>query len=302
MRLLMFALLGMLGYIAPAIAATDVPQIKVMTTFSVLGDITKQIGGNYVLVGAYAGPGQDAEKYQSREGDSQAIAVADIVIANGLGLEDLWLPTLVQNAKGEGKLMIASKDVTPQNGTDGKPNPYAWQSVPNALIYVKNIRDALINKDKLHADFYRDNAEKYMTELRALDAWIRAKLALIPADQRSILVNRDALAYFGKEYEIKITKYPEGLREKLDPAPRAFFLDNIKVAKDMKALESKSMKFGGKIYTTSLDAQPPANSYIGLMRWNATAIADALIPPAPAPAGTETPAAPSSTAAPAPAK
>jgi zinc/manganese transport system substrate-binding protein len=201
---------------------------------------------------------------------------------------------LLKTSGTKAKLIVASKELTAVTFTeDGKTvaDPHAFQSIPNVMRYVQNIRDGLSEADKGNTEFYRDNADAYLAKLRTLDAWVRAKLGSVPAAERKIITNHDAFGYFAKAYDVKILaaqgvqtggepsakRIAQLAKQIKDEGVKAVFIENISDPRLMQKLEKQSgAKFGGKLYSDALSATPPANTYEGLMRWNVTAITDAL--------------------------
>ena len=165
-------------------------RINVVASFSIIGDFAKNVGGDRVGVTTLVGPNSDAHVYAPAPSDAKKIAGAGLVFVNGLGLEG-WLPRLVQSAGSKAAIVVASNGVAPLRlGSDA--DPHAWQSVPNAKIYVANIRDALIAADPADAAVFRANAESYLAELDALDADVRLMLARIPPERRKVITTHNA--------------------------------------------------------------------------------------------------------------
>src|SRR6266446_5138927 len=138
-------------------------RVNVVTSFSILGDFVKNVGGERVSVTTLVGPDGDVHVYTPAPADAKKIADAKLVVINGLGLEG-WLSRLVQSAGSKATMITASQGITPRRlGSDA--DPHAWQSVANARIYVANIRDALVAADPAGAGIYRDNAGRYLAKL-----------------------------------------------------------------------------------------------------------------------------------------
>lgn len=136
--LLVLALLIM----AAPLRATE--RLDVVASFSILGDFVRSVGGDRVNLTTLVGPDSDVHVYTPAPGDAKRIASARLVIVNGLGLEG-WLPRLVQSAGGKAQLVTASAGIGPLK-LGSAADPHAWQSVPNAKIYVANIADAQIGR------------------------------------------------------------------------------------------------------------------------------------------------------------
>ena len=168
MRLRLWLCLA-LAMLASPVHAAD--RLNVVASFSILGDFVRNIGGERVDLTTLVGPDSDVHVYAPTPSDAKTIAAAQVLIVNGLGLEG-WLPRLVQSAGGKATMITASRGITPRKfGADA--DPHAWQSVANARIYVVNIRDALVAADSAGAAIYRDNADRYLARLDALDREVR---------------------------------------------------------------------------------------------------------------------------------
>src|SRR5882724_12656237 len=142
-------------------------RLTVVASFSILGDLVRNVGGDLVNVTTLVGPNADVHVYTPTPADAKTISGARLVIVNGLGLEG-WLPRLVQSAGGKAAIVVASNGIAPLK-LGREADPHAWQSVSNAKIYVANIRDALAAADPPGGGIYRDNADRYLAKLDALD-------------------------------------------------------------------------------------------------------------------------------------
>ena len=137
-------------------------RLNVVASFSILGDLVKNVGGDKVDVATLVGPNGDVHVYAPAPSDAKKNADARLLVMNGLGLEG-WLPRLVQSAGSKATIVTASNGISPlQLGSDA--DPHAWQSVANVKIYVANIRDALIAADPADAAVFRANADRYLGE------------------------------------------------------------------------------------------------------------------------------------------
>ena len=146
--------------IAIAVPARADERLKVVASFSILGDLARNVGGARVDVTTLVGADGDAHVYVPAPADARKIADARLVIVNGLGLEG-WLPRLVRSAGGKAAIVTATSGIAPLTlGADA--DPHAWQSVANARIYVGNIRDAMVAADPGSAPVFGANAEAYL--------------------------------------------------------------------------------------------------------------------------------------------
>ncbi len=182
-------------------AARAQQPLKVVASFSILGDFVRNVGGERVSVTTLVGPDGDAHVYTPAPADAKKIADAKVVVINGLGMEG-WLPRLVQSSGSKAVIAAATAGIAPLK-INRNADPHAWQSVPNAKIYVANIRDALISADPAGAEAYRANADRYLAKLDALDREVRGAIAQIPTERRKVISTHDAFGYFAAAYGIE---------------------------------------------------------------------------------------------------
>ncbi len=265
-------------------------RVNVVTSFSILGDFVKNVGGERVSVTTLVGPDGDVHVYTPAPADAKKIADAKLLVINGLGLEG-WLPRLVQSSGGKATLVTASQGITPLKiGSDA--DPHAWQSVANAKIYVANIRDALVAADPPRAGIYRDNADRYLAKLDALDRDVRAAVAQIPEGHRKVISTHDAFGYFAAAYGIEFIA-PQGVSTESEASARdiaaiitqikaskipAVFLENISDPRLMRRISTETgARIGGTLYSDSLTGEKgDAPTYIDMVRHNIKALTSAL--------------------------
>ncbi|MBB3772303.1 zinc/manganese transport system substrate-binding protein [Angulomicrobium tetraedrale] len=216
--------------------------LPVVATFSILGDIVKNVGGDRISVVTLVGPNGDTHVYQPTPQAAKEVAQAAVVFENGLGLEG-WMDRLVKASGTKAELVAVTQGVTPRYRTASEPqdddeeeghdaagqdhaeaapadahkghdhgplDPHAWQNVANVEIYAANIRDALIKADPAGAEAYKAQAAAYIEKLKALDAQVRTAMAGIPVKQRRIITSHDAFGYFGDAYGLKLLA-PQGV-------------------------------------------------------------------------------------------
>src|SRR4051812_32528244 len=153
-------------------------RLNVVASFSILGDLARNIGGDRLNVTTLVGPGGDVHVYTPAPSDAKKIADAKLVVVNGLGLEG-WMERLVQSSGSKASILVASNGVA-RRSLGAQADPHAWQSVANAKIYAANIRDGLSAADPAGAAVYRANADAYLAKLDALDREVRTAIASIP--------------------------------------------------------------------------------------------------------------------------
>jgi zinc/manganese transport system substrate-binding protein len=265
-------------------------KIRIVASFSILGDFARNVGGERVEVTTLVGPNSDVHVYTPTPSDAKKIADAKLVIVNGLGLEG-WLPRLVQSSGGKAAIVTATNGVAPRAlGSDA--DPHAWQSVVNAKTYVANIRDALIAADQADRVAYRTNADAYLAKLDALDREVRDAVAQIPEARRKVISTHAAFGYFAAAYGVAFIA-PQGVSTESQASARdlaaiitqikigkipAVFLENISDPRLMRRISAETgARIGGTLYSDGLtDETGDAPTYIDMVRHNIKALTSAL--------------------------
>ena len=281
-------------------------RLRAVATFSILGDLVRQVGGDAVAVTTLVGPDADAHGYSPAPGDSRTLAAAGIVFVNGLGFEG-WLDRLIRASGSKAPVVVASAGVATiparhdhrhgeggHAGANADADPHAWQSVPNAKVYIANIRDGLAKVDPAHAADYTRNAEAYLAKLGAVDAEIRAALAEIPPEHRKVITTHDAFGYFSSAYGLTFLA-PQGVSTDSEASPQdvariirqirqdkvpAVFIETIADPRLMQQVARESgARIGDKVYSDALSGPAgPASTYLDMMRSNLRAFSAALGP------------------------
>jgi len=302
MRSLLAAAVTAAFVVTPAAAE----PVKALATFSILGDLVRQVGGDRVTVETLVGPDGDAHVFSPAPADAKKAAAAAVIFENGLGLEG-WIDRLAKSSGAKWTVVIASKGVTAQKMEDEEDghakghdhghghevtDPHAWQSVPNAKLYVANIRDALIAADPEGKQAYEANATAYLATLDALDAEIRAGLAKIPAERRKIITSHDAFGYYAKAYGVEIIS-PQGVSTEAEASAKdvariirqikaekipAVFVENITDKRLVERIAKETgAAVGGTLYSDALSGpNGPAGTYVDMMRSNLRELTAAL--------------------------
>ncbi|WP_280570345.1 metal ABC transporter substrate-binding protein [Chromohalobacter sp. 296-RDG] len=249
-------LLGAAALTLSSAARAEAP-LNVVASFSILGDMVEEVGGEHVDVATLVGPDGDAHVFSPSPTDARAVGEADLFIINGLHLEG-WLDRLVEASGYEGPIVVASQGIDAlsfdeersahdhgHEGHDhghshdhnhdnnhnhdhshddahaghdhGAKDPHAWQDLQNGKQYVENIRDALVEADPEHAADYRDNAEQYIQAIDALDAEVHQRISEIPDANRVLITNHDAFGYFANAYDLDVLS-PVGLSTAAEPS------------------------------------------------------------------------------------
>jgi zinc/manganese transport system substrate-binding protein len=266
-------------------------RLNVVASFSILGDLVRNVGGDRVNVTTLVGPDGDAHVYAPTPADARKIADAKLVIVNGFGLEG-WLPRLVQSAGGKASIVTATAGIAPLTlGSDA--DPHAWQSVANAKTYVGNIRDALVAADPFSAQAFRANAEAYLAKLDTLDGEVRAAVVQIPQTRRKVISTHRAFGYFAAAYGVEFIA-PIGVSTESEASARdiagiitqvraakipAVFLENVSDPRLIRRISAETgARVGGTLYADSLTAEKgDAPTYIDMVRHNIKALTSALV-------------------------
>jgi zinc/manganese transport system substrate-binding protein len=285
-------------FVAASARAQD--RLKVIASFSILGDLVKNVGGDRVEVATLVGPNGNAHVYAPSPGDAKKVADAKLVFVNGLGFEG-WLERLVKASGTKAPIVIATKGIKPLERTGdhdhdhdhGRADPHAWQSVANAKIYIANIRDALIAADPAGKDVYLANAAAYLAKLDALEREVREVIAKIPADRRRVITSHNAFGYFQNAYGVNFIA-PQGVSTEAEASAKdvaaiiaqikkqkaaAVFLENVTDPRLVEQIARETgAKVGGTLYSDALtDDKGDATTYIDLIRHNLRQLASALV-------------------------
>lgn len=281
-------LLSVLLLIASPLSAAE--RLNVVASFSILEDFVSNVGGDRVNLTTLVGADSDVHVYTPAPSDAKRIADAKLVIVNGLGLEG-WLPRLVQSSGATAQVVTASAGIAPLKLGSGA-DPHAWQSVPNARIYVTNIADALAAVEPADAEFFRGQAKAYLNKLDELDREVRDALAKIPPERRKAISTHKAFGYFAAEYGIQFVA-PVGVSTETEPSARdiaaiigqikaeripAVFLENISDDRLIRRIAAETgARVGGTLISDGLTGEKgPAPTYIDMVRHNIKALTSAL--------------------------
>jgi zinc/manganese transport system substrate-binding protein len=271
-------------------------KLKVVASFSILGDLVSKVGGANIELKTLVGPNGDAHTYDPTPNDQRALAEANLLIANGFGFEP-WLERLKGAAGFKGATVIATDGVPPltmQEEGESQPvtDPHAFQSLANAEIYVANILKGLIAADPAHAADYRANAQQFSGDIQALDREIIGEIAAIPPENRRILTSHDAFQYFSKAYGIEFLSI-QGVSTEAEPSAadlaklsdqvkrekvKAIFLENMSNPALAKTIAAETgVAVGGELYADALsEPDGPAADYLRLFRHNVATILGVL--------------------------
>lgn len=310
-RALLAALAVVVGAIivAPVTTPANAQEpMPVVASFSILGDLVANIGGDRVAISVLVGPDGDGHTFQPSPADARTVAAAKVVIMNGVGFEG-WMPRLIKASGTKATFVEAGAGVSvrampeeeagdhdhdhgDQGHDHGGQDPHVWQSVANAKIMVGNIRDGLIAADPAGRSVYEANATTYLAKLDALEAEIKTVVAAIPADRRKVITSHDAFGYFAAAYGVSFIA-PQGVSTETEANAKAVariirqireqkipavFLENISDPRLIKRIaEETEAKIGGTLFSDALSPPDgPAGTYIDMMRHNIRELTGAL--------------------------
>lgn len=280
-------------FIAVTLHAQD--KIKVVASFSILGDFVQNIGGDKVEVITVVGADQDAHIYRPTPDLSKSLKDVKIVFLNGIGF-DTWLDPYLDSAKFSGKVVVATTGIDPLHIFDTSKrkilDPHTWLTVKQAKVYLKNILQALVEVAPEYKTLFLENYQKYLRELDMLDQDIRSLFDKIPLEKRKVITAHDAFTSFGREYGLTFFA-PQGISTEGEAKPKditklidqikrekikAVFVENITNERLIRQIaEEANVQIGGTLYSDALSkSSAPASTYLNLMRHNATIIAAAL--------------------------
>jgi zinc/manganese transport system substrate-binding protein len=270
-------------------------KARVVTTFSILADITREIGGDDIQLTNLVGADADAHVFEPAPAQVRAVLEADLVIANGLGFEP-WLERLLANGEARGTRIDASKGVVPMTVLEGDQrlvDPHAWQSLGNAEIYARNITQALAQLVPARAAAFEARRDSWLGRLGALRQSIAPRLMALPPERRRVLTSHDAFGYFAQEWRLQFLA-AQGVSDAAEPSAaevaglirqlraegvRAIFVENIRDARLVKQIaEEAGARVGGTLYSDALAAEGPASTYLGMYRQNVERLLQALAP------------------------
>lgn len=326
-RLKKLASIGAATLALMALPQANAQPLKVVATFSIISDFAANVGGSRIALTTLVGPDGDAHAYEPRPSDATAIRNADVVLVNGEHFEG-FLQRLIQASGGSASVVELTKGAAllragdkahdshdhhehghkhghgddehhkhdhadPHHHHHGDVDPHAWQSVRNARVYVNNIAEALCAADREGCPSYAANAKSYGEKLDALEQELKAAMAEIPSDRRTIITSHDAFAYLGHEYGMRFLA-PQGtstesdasaadvaalIRQIKEQKASAIFLENISNPRLIQQIANETgTKIGGRLYSDALSAaNGPAATYIDMMRHNVNTIRDAAL-------------------------
>lgn len=268
---------------------------KVLTSFTVLADMAQNVAGDKLKVESITRLGAEIHGYEPTPSDLVKAQKADLVLYNGMNLER-WMEKFLGNVK-DVPSMILTEGIVPIPIVEGpytdKPNPHAWMSARNALIYVENIRKAFVELDPENTETYNTNAAAYSKQLKAIDEQLKADLAKIPENQRYLVSCEGAFSYLTRDYNLKeIYMWPINAEQQYTPkqvqsviqqvkdnkVPTVFCETTVSDKGQKQVAESTGARFGGNLYVDSLSSEDgPVPTFLELLEYDALTITNGLL-------------------------
>ena len=273
---------------ATAVAAEE--KMKIVASFSILGDMVEQVIGEHASVTTIVGPDSDAHIYQPSVADARSVADADVIFVNGLGFET-WSDTLIAESGTEASVHVATDGITPVL-VDGEVDPHAWNSLLNGVVYITNIADVLKQKLPEHANDINANTSAYIAKLNALDTETKAALAELGDDKRTVVTAHDAFGYLADAYGMNFLA-PVGIDSEAEPSAQelaqliaqlkedgaaALFVENITSPALVQQISDEAgLEIGGRLFSDALSERGgPATSYLAMFEHNLGTLLEAL--------------------------
>ncbi len=265
-------------------------KFKVVTTFTIIQDMAQNIAGDAATVESITKPGAEIHDYEPTPKDIVKAQSADLVLWNGLNLER-WFEKFFQNVKDK-PAVVVTEGIEPMSINEGpytgNPNPHAWMSPSNALIYIENIKNALVKYDPQNKETYEKNAALYAQKIKELDKPLREKLAQVPEAQRWLVTSEGAFSYLTRDYGFKeaylwpINAEQQGTPQQVRHVIETVKANNIPVVfsestispKPAKQVAKESgAKYGGVLYVDSLsNKNGPVPTYVDLLNTTVSTI------------------------------
>ncbi|WP_370529987.1 metal ABC transporter substrate-binding protein [Pantoea sp. ME81] len=280
--------------LAMSTSAFAADKLKVVTTFTVIADMAKNVAGDAAEVTSITKPGAEIHEYQPTPGDIRRAQGADLILVNGFNLE-LWFSRFYQRLKGVPQVTV-TEGIEPLGITEGpyngKPNPHAWMSPDNALIYVDNIRKALQKYDPANATVYQANADRYKTQIQQTLAPMRAEIEKLPENQRWLVTSEGAFSYLARDLGLKELYLwpinadqqgtPQQVRKVIDAVranhiPTIFSESTISAKPAQQVAREAGIHYGGVLYVDSLsNSDGPVPTYLDLLRVTTDTVAKGI--------------------------
>ena len=282
--------------------AVAAAPLQVVSSFSILGDVAQQIGGERVAVQSLVGANQDAHAYNLTSGDIKKIREARLVLLNGLGLEKAELQRAVKQSKvasaeaTAGIKPLAADEHHHEHGHDhdhdhGEFDPHVWNDPVLMQRYAANVAIALIKADPAGSRYYQQRFKDYQNVLNQLNNYANQQFGAVAPAKRKVLTGHDSFAYLGKRYQVKFIS-PQGVSSEAEPSARqiaaiirqikaenvkAVFTENIKDGRMIARIAKETgVKVSGGLYADALSSGAPAGTYADMFRYNVRVMSEAM--------------------------
>jgi zinc/manganese transport system substrate-binding protein len=269
-------------------------KIPVVATYSIIGDMTQQVGGDLIALRTLVGPGGDAHTFEPTPEDAQALTDARLIFENGIAFEG-WIDDLYTASGSSATRVVVSEGITPLELAADERDPHIWHDVTLAITMVERIEAGLSASDPANASAYQANAQRYIGQLKELDAFIQQEVATLPAERRKLVTSHDTFGYYAKRYSFEVIGSGLGAvsTESADPSPAvltdlvaairaagvpAIFAENVSNPEIMQAIAREAgVVLAPPLYTDAL-GEPGSTgaTYLEMMRSNTLTIVTAL--------------------------
>jgi zinc/manganese transport system substrate-binding protein len=264
---------------------------RIVASFSILADITRELAPAHAEVTALVGPDADAHVFEPTPSAARRLAQADLVVTNGLGFEG-WIERLIRISGYKGPVVVASAGITPRKAGRGL-DPHAWQDLAHTKKYVARIADALAQRWPAEQAQAEQRRQQYLQRITALDQRVRQQLDRVPRAQRRVVTSHDAFGYFADAYGVDFFA-PQGWNTDSEPSAaavarlirqireqdvRAVFIENISNPRLIQRIaEEAGAKVGGRLFSDALSAPGgPADTYLKMFEHNAGSLVQAMV-------------------------
>ncbi|MBE9204213.1 metal ABC transporter substrate-binding protein [Synechocystis salina LEGE 06099] len=277
------------------IQAENEGKKKVLTTFTVLADMAQNVAGDKLVVESITRIGAEIHGYEPTPSDIVKAQDADLILYNGMNLER-WFEQFLGNVKDVPSVVL-TEGIEPIPIAEGpytdKPNPHAWMSPRNALVYVENIRQAFVELDPDNAEYYNTNAAAYSEQLKAIDTQLASDLEQVPPNQRFLVSCEGAFSYLARDYGMEeIYMWPINAEQQFTPkqvqtvieevktndVPTIFCESTVNDEGQKQVAQATGARFGGNLYVDSLSTEEgPVPTFLDLLEYDARVIANGLL-------------------------
>ncbi len=268
------------------------PQKIVVATTAIFADMAENIAGGHVIIKTIVPVGSDPHGYEPTPADAQLVSSADLILKNGLNLET-WLDQLIASANAKAKVVTITEGIDAIHSThNNASDPHPWMTAANGLIYIENIKQALVELDPANREVYAFNYGVYRRQLEDLDAYIAEQIKKIPEQHRILITSHDAFEYYGKRYGLRLeplqgistdaeAQTSDMLRLskliKESGVPAVFIETTVNPKLLTQFAKDNKLHIGGKLFSDAIgDINSDAPAYYQMLKHNTDTIVSAL--------------------------